>query len=999
MKPLILVTAAIVGLSSVFVISNDHPDSNLNISTASFLSLDVDSNDVFPALFVQEDGKSAALGISAIDIDVQITGNLAYVLYDLTYYNHLDRVLEGELYFPLNDGQTVSHFELEVNDRLREGVIVEKEKGRIAFESTVRKQIDPGLIEWTKGNNFKTRIYPIPARGTKRVVIGFQQELKFTEDGAVFYLPMNFKDQVGSFKFNASALNQNAKPIVPKSEFSDLIFEKWESSYRTQLSKENYIPNQDIGFLVPMVKSQSIGISAIGPKQNNIYYGVIKHPVSSGKLARDRVAVVFDASHSSTYRDIDKELNLIGEFIGEKSSPIDLYVLRNDFVKTRVHSLEEVKNFIKSCPLDGATQFGAIDLESEQYDMVLLLSDGMQSFGQSNAKFGNNPVSTINSSKMANHSYLRLIARNQGGNYINLINTTVADGIVELGSGLPLFTIKENGLENIALRQYVSGKHIYYTFCGRSDNELKSISYTIGNKSGSLPIEASVVDYLGKIWAQRVVSDWSNFAHLEADITQIGKDYHVVTPNTSLIVLDRVEDYVEHEIEPPAELLNEWVKLISEKKVNKKEADEAHFKKVIEDFEARKKWYEKDFDWKKVIKDKGLGADVDSLGNLIYRVQTGAFSNDITITDSLGAEGEMPMMFYNMDVAATETTDDVSDLEEAVDGNFLRGRDDNINRLPQETEKDKSGKTAKNKAKIDIAAWSPDTPYMKKLKNINDKSLYPEYLVLKKEYQSQPSFFLDVADLFIEKKKNELALRILSNVAELKIEDHQLMRALAHRLDQLGYHQLAYYIFEEVARIRSEEPQSFRDLGLVSYKLNKPQEAIDHLYSVIKTDWDDRFPGIEVIAACEMNYIIANSAQQLNLAGIDNRLIYNMPMDIRVVTDWDADNCDIDLWVTDPLNEKCFYSHKETAQGGLMSNDFTRGYGPEEFNIKNGAPGSYKIEVNYFGSSQQTISGPTTIMIKIYTNYGKPNQKLREVTRRMTSTKEVIDIGNVVLEN
>ena len=155
-------------------------------------------------------------------------------------------------------------------------------------------------------------------------------------------------------------------------------------------------------------------------------------------------------------------------------------------------------------------------------------------------------------------------------------------------------------------------------------------------------------------------------------------------------------------------------------------------------------------------------------------------------------------------------------------------------------------------------------------------------------------------------------------------------------------------------------------------------------------------PNIEVIVASEMSKIISEHPE-LDLSEIDSRMITKAPMDLRIVVDWDANNCDIDLWVTDPLGEKCFYSNKETKAGGWMSSDFTGGYGPEEFVIKTGPPGEYKVELNYYGSSQQTVAGPTTIMVKLYTNYGTSTQELKEITRRVSSEKEVLLIGSIKL--
>ena len=43
------------------------------------------------------------------------------------------------------------------NGKMRDGVVVEKEKARQTFEAVERQNIDPGILEKTKGNNYKTR--------------------------------------------------------------------------------------------------------------------------------------------------------------------------------------------------------------------------------------------------------------------------------------------------------------------------------------------------------------------------------------------------------------------------------------------------------------------------------------------------------------------------------------------------------------------------------------------------------------------------------------------------------------------------------------------------------------------------------------------------------------------------------------------------------------------------------------------------------------------------
>lgn len=89
----------------------------------------------------------------------------------------------GELVFDLPEKSTIRGFALDINGAMVDGVAVEKEKARVAFEEEVRKGccrlfyfqhlfchlrctffflgVDPGIVEHISGNTFKTRVYPM----------------------------------------------------------------------------------------------------------------------------------------------------------------------------------------------------------------------------------------------------------------------------------------------------------------------------------------------------------------------------------------------------------------------------------------------------------------------------------------------------------------------------------------------------------------------------------------------------------------------------------------------------------------------------------------------------------------------------------------------------------------------------------------------------------------------------------------------------------------------
>ena len=127
-----------------------------------FLNLTLFAQEVFlPLISLHNiDGDENSLYISDVTTDVKIVGNIAVTSIDFFLNNNATRSLEGDVEFALNDGQAVVEYSLDIDGKLRKSVVVEKEKGRKVFEDIVRKDVDPGLLEVTEGNNFKIRVYP-----------------------------------------------------------------------------------------------------------------------------------------------------------------------------------------------------------------------------------------------------------------------------------------------------------------------------------------------------------------------------------------------------------------------------------------------------------------------------------------------------------------------------------------------------------------------------------------------------------------------------------------------------------------------------------------------------------------------------------------------------------------------------------------------------------------------------------------------------------------------
>jgi Ca-activated chloride channel homolog len=251
--------------------------------------------------------------------------------------------------------------------------------------------------------------------------------------------------------------------------------------------------------------------------------------------------------------------------------------------------------------------------------------------------------------------------------------------------------------------------------------------------------------------------------------------------------------------------------------------------------------------------------------------------------------------------------------------------------------------------------------------------------------------------LFFQRQQPQLALRILSNLAEMNLENRQLLRLYGYRLVQARRDDLAVPVFEHISELAPNEPQSWRDLGLALEGSGNMQGAVNALWEVVAQPWP-RFEGMNMIALAELNAIAAKAQAQghpLDLSRVDSRLRRNLPLALRVTMAWDTDDTDIDLWVTDPNTEKADYSHRLTYQGGAMSPDATGGYGPEEFALKQAKPGKYLVQAQFYGHRQQVLSAGTTVMVRVTTGFGTPQAKDEWLTLRLTQGRETARIGEI----
>ncbi len=960
-----------------------------------------------PGIHIKQEDRSQPARLHELRIGVKVVGHVATTTWDLTVFNPQDRVLEGELVFPLGEGQTVTRFAMDVKGRLREGVVVEKAKGRIAFEEIVRRNVDPGLLEKTAGNTFKARIYPIPAKGYKRVVLAYEQELPDAGTRDLLYqLPLAFADKVATFALRVEVLDQPEAPRATSSPLANFAFKAVQRGFIAEETRQDFAPNAPLAVVIP--RGEASAQVFVERREGQAYFFVMVHPrlPREPKILPRRLLIAWDASASARGRDLTRELDLLDAYVKRLGTcRVSLAVFRNEMEPLRTFSLQggdarALRACLEGLPLDGATRLGSLDLKHVEADETLLFSDGMNTFGPGEAQFPNVPLVALNSALTAEHGLLRALSEGRGGEYLNLQSLGQDDALKALTSRPLAFLRATYGAGEVAEVYPSAGRALRGPFglAGLLKVPHAKVTLHFGfgastrfSKTFDLDADQAAVDApVARLWAQKKLAELEldKTRHAKA-ITALGQAHSLVTEGTSLIVLDELADYLRYKIVPPEELRPEYERRITEQKDDAKRQDQEHLEGLVKQFEERKSWWKTEFKAPKDVerKDKSTGRIVDFDAPSV----AGGSVGGTAMPPRLAVPPPPPSPRPREASAAVEVVamDSMSPMARSITGAAA---------LSPGVTGGTAAQPVESAASITLKAWTPDTPYLKELKAAPKIERYALYLKQREAYGKTPGFFLDVSDLFREQGEKALALRILSNLAELKLEDATLLRVLGYRLRQLGLPELAVWTFGEVLRMREEEPQSRRDLALASDEAGQPQRALDLLWEVVKTRWDGRFRDVNLIALGELNALVATSKTKLDVSQVDPRLRENLPVDVRVVLNWDTDNSDMDLHVIDPRGEVCYYSHNRTAIGGRISADVTNGYGPEEFLLRKAIPGGYQVKANFFGTRQQTAIGATTVVLELYLRYGTGRMENKSITLRLDGQGRMVDIGGFTFE-
>ena len=295
---------------------------------------------------------------------------------------------------------------------------------------------------------------------------------------------------------------------------------------------------------------------------------------------------------------------------------------------------------------------------------------------------------------------------------------------------------------------------------------------------------------------------------------------------------------------------------------------------------------------------------------------------------------------------------------------------------------------------------------------IHKKDVSPAYLTARQANPLNVQSYLEEAKRRSNGKDAAGAVRVLSSVVEAYPTRADALRLVGYRLLDMQQPDHAVRLFQQVEENRPFEPHSYRDLARSLEESGRYGFAALQYEIVLAGNWHNRFrDSLKEVAREEYAHMMQEALSEYRnpkseiriskaLAEYFGERLESMAgvrqqADLRVTISWNTDNTDVDLWVLEPDGTKCFYSNQKTSSGGQLSQDQTQGYGPERYQVEKALPGVYTIIVHYYRADANLLAGETHVNVLVTKHAGTPDETVERHTVLLKQANEQVEVCKV----
>jgi Ca-activated chloride channel family protein len=392
------------------------------------------------------------LAIRSHHASVSVRERIAETSVTQVFLNSTSQTLEATYVFPVPEGATVSGFAMWVNGVRCEGELLDSTTARTVYEQIVARMRDPGLVEYIGNNLFRARVYPIMPGAEQRIEIRFTQTLDYQGSVVRYHYPLRAGAAYGSTLDTLSisvdlasrtAIQAVYSPTHPIAVTRDGDHHAIAATAGTRVSLD-----QDFD-LYYTVADEEVGLSLLThrePGEDGYFLAMIspRTELSEAQIAAEEVIFVMDTSGSMAGDKLTRAQAALDYMLG-RLRPTDYFqVVR---FSTDVETLFDAGHSVAATPehvaraqrftnhfvAAGGTAINGALTEALRTRpptgslprMVVFLTDGMPTVGQTNPATITTNVSTLSAGA-------RLFVFGVGDD----VDTTFLDGLAEANGGV-----------------------------------------------------------------------------------------------------------------------------------------------------------------------------------------------------------------------------------------------------------------------------------------------------------------------------------------------------------------------------------------------------------------------------------------------------------------------------------------------------------------------------------------------------------------------------------
>jgi tetratricopeptide (TPR) repeat protein len=931
-------------------------------------------------------GDKEELNLTGMQVNAQVDGFRARVLVDYFFYNDRERQLEGNFKLRLPDDASLYYFafgesayeyspkgKLAANEFLQDGTqfvslraedvkvarkgqwdnvkearMVPKEKAAHAFRETVRRRVDPALVEWSGAGVFSAKVFPLAPKKLHRIVVGYDVNLKRSKDGLNFELSL--PEQTGECRIELNAqeiegVTYSVKPAVDPipTEIDGQLQKRF--IYQTGGA-------QDFSNIQLSVAGIDDALLRSSNEEGEFWttQATPDLPVEEG-TTNSRAIFMVDTSLSSSPDKFNVWLKLLESTLNNNRDSLKEFDVlffnvgsqfwKGKYVANTPENVAALKQTMENLALEGATDlYGAVEAVAEakwagdetNRPDLFLLSDGAATWGETDLRLINRLLEQPRLGSLFAYqtgltgtsiSGLRFLAGQSGGAVFSVASEDEIKTASTAHRKRPwqLKSIEAAGASDILTAGRVQwvypGQTITIVGRGKVDENI-ILEFQQANDTKTVTLTPTTIEseLASRMYGQVSVGQLESLGSQVFDVSAAYARHFRVTGKTcSLLMLESEADYERFDIKPQEDLF-----VVKAKATSK-------------------------------LVSETLSKFAEQLADPKAKLQVW-----------LSRLESMPGMQFKMPTALKLAMDDIK-----------------IEAISQPL---KCTLTTKG----DLSESYLNT--------IASENL--DYNPISAEAKRRASTSVDDA------------IKVYSSLVERNPGDIIVARDIAFTAMEMERPAQAFHLLRRVARARPFQGNIYPAIGQCLAQMGKADMAIVYYEIAMNGTFQRQGGEFKQIVAAEYIHLLRqivsgklkSSVKDFAAARLET-LGKHLPFgtaDVVVTMMWNQDQTDVDMHVVEPSGEECYYQHKTTRSGGQITSDITTGFGPEMYYNANAPRGKYQLKAKFFGSGQNRTSTRNKVYVTIIRGFGTDSETIDRRTIQLSNVGEVEPVMTIGIE-